>query len=103
MVMLWNYLPYLVLLAFSFATWWLLCKQKFKWGFGIFAVGAFLFWLLMASVSYTPKGEPQRTQLEQFEAEELEMQDNLSKPDNASAARQERVEARKEYVEKVKP
>jgi hypothetical protein len=103
MIFLLNYLPYFVLIVFTILAMWLITKKKYKLGWAVCIIGALLMLTLANAVSYTPKGQPERTQLEQFEAEELEMQDNLSKPDNNSAARQERIEARKEYIEKVKP
>lgn len=51
--------------------------------------------------SYMPKGVVQRVEVEQFETVEVEMQDKLLKPDTSSEFRKERIEARKEYNEKV--
>lgn len=102
MVMLWNYLPYLILIVFTIIAMALVNAKKYRLGYVALFIGVILTWFLSVTTSYTPKGEPKRTQLEQFEAEELEMQDRLSKPDNNSEFRKERAEARKQYEEKVK-
>jgi hypothetical protein len=95
MVLLLNYLPWLFLIAALVALW-----KKRPWTFVILV--ALMFVITLATPSYMPKpGQPQRTQLEQFEAEELEMQDRLRKNELSQQERGEHINGRLDAIDKL--
>lgn len=94
MVLLLNYLPWLIFIAALIALY-----KKWAWaGIGLLIV---LILITLAQPSYLPKGQPQRTQLEQFEAEELEMQDRLRKNELSPAERGEHINSRLDAIDKL--
>lgn len=100
MVLLLNYLSWLVGILALYMAW---KARKFSKQLVaiILAVAIVALFAIQASVSYTPKGQPQRTQLEQFEAEELEMQDRLRKNELSPAERGEHINSRLDAIDKL--
>lgn len=95
MVLLLNYLPAILFIAALAA----LYHKWTKTGVGLILA---IIVLTLAQPSYLPKGQPQRTQLEQFEVEELEMQDSLRAPALDAKAREERFHGTFNAVEEIR-
>jgi glutamine amidotransferase-like uncharacterized protein len=102
MVFLLNYLPQIIFLAGLIAL-YVAWKKKSAKAAAIVAVVVFAILLTLSAVqpSYLPKGTPQRTQLEQFEAEELEMQDRLRKNELNPAERGAHINNRLNVIDKL--
>lgn len=102
MVLLLNFIPTLILLAWLIAIYQSYKRKSwsfFKWA--SIATLALTMLYVAAQPSYFPKGQPQRTQLEQFEAEELEMQDRLRKNELSPAERGEHINSRLDAIDKL--
>lgn len=103
MVLILNLFYIGLIAAILWAAYMAFISKPNSWPFKILTIMLTLaLAILINAPSYLPKpGQPERTQLEQFEQEELEMQDSLRKPAKTDAQREEALNKKLNAVEQA--